>query len=162
MKKIILCIIVLLAAGCAHVISKEALTAAGPQPAADILFANPDNFIGKTVIVGGVIASTKNSADGTYIEVMSRPLSSTGKPQRTDTSYGRFIILYPGFLETTTYAKDREITTAGVVNGTKTQKLGELDYKYLLITAKEIYLFEKDTGAYYPPVHFGIGIFKGF
>ncbi|MCE5313267.1 MAG: Slp family lipoprotein [Nitrospiraceae bacterium] len=162
MKKAIICIIILLVAGCAHVISKEVLTSAGPQPPSEKLFANPDIFKGKTVIVGGVIASSKNTADGTYIEVVSKPLSSTGRPQKTDTSYGRFIIRYTGFLETSVYAKDREITVAGIVNGTKTEKLGEIDYRYLLITAREIYLFEKDSGSYYPPVQFGIGIFKGF
>ncbi|MBN2655219.1 MAG: Slp family lipoprotein [Nitrospirae bacterium] len=162
MKILVITLILLLAAGCSHVISQEIRQTADPQPAYESLFTSPDSFIGRVVIIGGIIASSSNTTDGTYIEVVSRPLTYTGRPENTDTSFGRFLILYPGFLETSSYAKGREITAAGIVNGTKKQKLGEIDYKYLLIKAKEVYLFEKDSGRYYPPVHFGIGIFKGF
>ncbi|MDX9714833.1 MAG: Slp family lipoprotein [Dissulfurispiraceae bacterium] len=162
MKGLLIILMLMLASGCSHVISKDIRQTADPQPSHETLFGSPERFAGRVVIVGGIIASSSNTDEGTYIEVVSKPLTHTGRPEKTDATYGRFLILYPGFLETSSYSKNREITAAGTVNGIRKQKLGEIEYNYLFITAREIYLFEKDTDRYYPPVHFGIGIFKGF
>jgi outer membrane lipoprotein len=50
------------------------------------------------------------------------------------------------------YNGGRKVTVAGEVRGKKIQRLGEIDYTYPLISAKEIHLWpvEKDERVYCP------------
>ena len=155
MKRFLLFFIIVSLFGCAHVVSKELRNKAYGEPPASVLFEDPDAFKGRTVILGGVIVSSTNTKEGTYIEVLQKPLDYRGKPEDTDASYGRFIIFSEGYLETAVYSQGREITVAGEVIGKELRPLGEIQYPYPLLKSKELYLFEP---RYDIPVHFGIGI----
>lgn len=155
---ILLSILILFLYGCAHVISKDLRVIAHRDiPISDIM-KNPDAHIGKIIIIGGTIASSINTAEGTYIEVVQKPLDYRGAPEDTDVSYGRFIIFYEGYLDTAIYSPGREVTVAGEVMGKRIQRLGEMQYPYLLVRSKEIHLFK-----YRPlPIRFEIGIWHTF
>ena len=155
MKRFLLFFIIVSLLGCAHVVSKELRNKAYGEPPASVLFKDPDAFKGRTVILGGVIVSSTNTKEGTYIEVLQKPLDYRGKPEDTDASYGRFIIFSEGYLETAVYSQGREITVAGEVIGKELRPLGEIQYPYPLLKSKELHLFEP---RYDIPVHFGIGI----
>jgi outer membrane lipoprotein len=155
MKRFLLLLMIVSLLGCAHVISKELRDKAYGEPPLSALFKDPDEFKGRIVIVGGVIVSTTNTGEGTYIEVLQKPLDYRGKPEDTDTSYGRFIIFSEGYLDTAIYSQGRELTVAGVVMGKKLLSLGEIQYPYPLIKSKELHLFEP---RYDIPIQFGIGI----
>ena len=155
MKRFLLFFIIVPLLGCAHVVSKELRNKAYGEPSASVLFKDPDAFKGRTVILGGVIVSSTNTKEGTYIEVLQKPLDYRGKPEDTDASYGRFIIFSEGYLETAVYSQGREITVAGEVIGKELRPLGEIQYPYPLLKSKEHHLFEP---RYDIPVHFGIGI----
>jgi len=155
MKRFLLFFIIVSLFGCAHVVSKELRNKAYGEPPASVLFKDPDAFKGRTVILGGVIVSSTNTKEGTYIEVLQKPLDYRGRPEDTDASHGRFIIFSEGYLETAIYSQGREITVAGEVIGKELHPLGEIQYPYPLLKSKELYLLEP---RYDIPVHLGIGI----
>ena len=100
-----------------------------------------------------------NTDEGTYIEVVQKELSGTGKPKFTDISDGRFLILYDGYLDTAIYSKGRLVTVAGEVMGSKVRPLGEINYSYLLLKNLELHLLQPGST---PSVSFGIGIWDRF
>nr|HID58391.1 hypothetical protein [Desulfobacterales bacterium] len=51
-----------------------------------------------------------NTDEGTYIEAIQTPRDSRGRPEITDVSYGRFLILYQGCLNAAIYSKGRKVT----------------------------------------------------
>jgi len=152
------CFIFLLS-GCAHVVSQEMRDRAGKEVNTEMLFQNPDAYMGKIVILGGFIAGTETRGEGSYIEVVQNPLDSTGRPEDRDTSFGRFLVFIEGRIDTAIYSSGREITVAGEVLGRKVQPLGEAQYSYPLIKGNELHPI-KQRGEF--PVHFGIGIWKSF
>lgn len=158
MKKVLFIILLFSLISCAHVVSKEIRDTA-IKVNDEKLLKNPNEYIGNIVILGGVIASSINTEEGTYIEVVQKPLDSRGRPQDIDISYGRFIIHHEGYLDTAIYTTGREITVVGEVLGKKTRQLGQIMYPYLLLKSREIYLFEPRRPL---PISIGIGIWKTF
>jgi outer membrane lipoprotein len=140
-------------------VSKEWREKADTEINTQQLFKSPADYKGKIVIIGGVIIKSTNTKEGTYIEVVQMPLDSTGKPEKRDVSYGRFLILYEGYLDTAIYSRGREVTVAGEVIGEKTRPLGEIQYSYLLVKSKELYLFEEMRYKSLP-VWFGIDVWR--
>jgi len=159
MKEFFIIILFLLLAGCAHLVAPELRDMADKDLTPAALFKNPEAHKGKVIILGGVIVGSKNTNEGTYVEVIEKPLNSQGLPIDTDESQGRFLILYDGYLDTAIYAKGREITVAGEVIGKKTRTIGEMLYSHPLIKSKKLYLLEKRRTQRIP-VHFGIGILR--
>ena len=160
MRKIILTSIALtLLLGCGHVVSREMRKSVDREITAPALFKDPDAHKGRIVMLGGIIASSKNTEEGTYLEVVEKPLDFRGGPKDTDISHGRFLILYDGYLDTVIYKEGREVTVVGEVLGKKIRQLGEAQYPYPMIRSKELYLFEESRRM---PVSFGIGVFHTF
>lgn len=144
---------------CAHVVSNHIREKAEKNISNKDIFHDPDFYIGKIIILGGTIVSSKNTEKGTFIEVVERPLNYRGRPLFSDASYGRFLILYEGYLDTAIYSAGREITVAGEILGGQQQALGDMQYNYPLIRSMELHLFEPQRDI---PVRFGIGILHTF
>lgn len=88
-----------------------------------MLLKNPDAYRGKIAILGGIIVNSANTEEGTYIEVVQKPLDYQDRIKDTDLSSGRFLILYEGHLNAATYSKERGVTVAGEVIGKKVRPL---------------------------------------
>ena len=153
------CIMLLSLAGCAHVVSQEMRTRAEPRVDAARLFADPEAFREQTVILGGVIIACRNVTEGTHLEVLQKPLNYRDIPEDTDVSYGRFLVIYNGYLDTANYAPGRLITVAGEVIGGKSGTLEEMPYRYPYIKGREVHLVDRSSSL---PISFGIGVFKSF
>ena len=138
--------------GCAPVISKQLRAQVAKELTLSEVLKAPEACKGKTVLWSGVIISSVNLTEGTIIEVLQKPADMQGKPKDVDESEGRFLALYPGYLDVAIYNGGRKVTVAGEVQGKKIQRLGEIDYTYPLISAKEIHLWpvEKKDRVYYP------------
>ncbi len=145
--------------GCAHVISPELRESAEKELSFNALLKDPDRYEGRLVILGGIIAGVTNTEEGTYIEVVEKPLDSRGRPKEIDISEGRFLIFYEGYLDKAIYSEGKEVTVAGTVIGKRVRLLGEIQYPYPLLKSRELYLVGPRYGT---PIHFGIGIFKTF
>jgi outer membrane lipoprotein len=141
--------------GCAHAVSKEYRDMADMEISPSLLLKDPDAYRGKIVILGGMIVSSVNKQEGTYVEVVEKPLDFRGIPKLTDITHGRFIVFHEEYLDTAVFSKGRYVTVAGEVIGKQIQPLGEIDYSYLLIKSKELHLLKPGEGI---PIFFSIGI----
>jgi outer membrane lipoprotein len=139
----------LLLSGCAHVISKDLRTKSDPSLTLNQVRQNPEAFKGKLVVWGGEIIETINQKDGTtQVEVLQKPLGCRGEPKETVTSEGRFLILADKYLDPYLFRKGKKITVAGEIQGEKIKPLGEMDYRYPLLSSKQVYLWPE---YYYRP-----------
>jgi outer membrane lipoprotein len=120
---------------------------------------DPDTFKGRWVMLAGVIIEARNTKEGTSIEVLQRPMDRRGRPYETDVTEGRFIITTDRFLDAAVYHRGRRIAVVAEVAGRKILPLGEIEYQYPVVVAKELHLWEPSSG---PQFFFGIGVSKGF
>jgi outer membrane lipoprotein len=134
----------LLIQGCTYAISPEMANQADKTLTFRQLQADPDTFKGKIIILGGIIAQTSNTQQGTVIEVVEKPLDYWGKPKRTNNTGGRFLVMHVGDLDPIIYAVGREITVAGEIEGTRSKALEEIEYNYPVIVSKELKLWERE------------------
>lgn len=159
MKKLLILLMVVTVTGCAHLVSQEIRDNIDPDLSITELFKDPDAFKGKLVILGGIIINSRNTKEGTYIEVLQKPLNYRGIPKDTDVSHGRFIVLSPGFVDTAVFSRGRAVTSAGEIIGKKVLPLDEIEYPYVLIKSRELHLTEQSYGM---PVNVGIGVWGSF
>ena len=152
----------LLPIGCAHVISKEVLKEVDKSATFAQVVKDPDAYKGKTVLFGGTIIETKNSADKCQIVVLQQPLGSRDRPVAGDVSEGRFIVTTQGLLDPAIYSPGRQITIAGQVVGKEKHPLGEIEYTYPVIEKQGLYLWpiERPPSAG-PRWQFGFGVGTG-
>ena len=123
--------------------------------------ARPQPATGKSVQWGGVIVSTTNLQGSTRIEVLAYPLDSDGQPKSDGTPQGRFILERTGYLEPASYAEGRQVTVVGTVSGTRTGRVGEADYVYPVIAARQLYLWPTARERGGSSTMFGIGVGGG-
>ncbi|MBI4383066.1 MAG: Slp family lipoprotein [Nitrospinae bacterium] len=146
-------LLVLLCAGCAHVISERFRQEAGPALAFSEAFQSPEKYIGGKVVFGGVIVKTVNLPDRAEIEVVQKELDAYGNPSPSDASGGRFIFSKPGYLESEIYSRGREVTGAGKITGVKAGKVDDREYRFPVVEVEELHLWEKKERYYYPPYY---------
>lgn len=136
--------------GCA-VISQQVRARAYPPIAFKDLLQNPDAYRGKTVILDGYVIKTCNQVDNTLIFMLQTPLGLGQEPGAKDASQGRFMVSVKGFLDPEIYTKDRRITVAGTVIGSRVERDDQLHYRYPVLESIEIHLWPKYEYVYpYP------------
>ncbi len=162
MKKLLLISSLVVLAGCAHVVSPALRAEADKTLSPEVLFYAPDAHEGKTVILGGVIIGVKNTSGGASLDALEKPLDSRGRPRDTDVSRGRFVVYHPRHLDPAIYAPGREITVVGKVLGSEPRQLDEVQYPYLMLLSRKLFLHLTTSKKRAPEVHFGFGIFKAF
>jgi outer membrane lipoprotein len=141
--------LILLLSGCAHVISKDLRGKTDLSLTFGQVYQNPNTYRGKLVVWGGEIIETINQKDGTtQIEVYQKPLGWRGEPKETVTSEGRFLILTDKYLDPYLFRRGRKITVAGEILGEEFKHIGQMDYRYPLLSSKQIYLWPE---YYYRP-----------
>ncbi len=151
-------------AGCAGTPASKRSVAARDITPTQVMTA-PDDYRFKSVEWGGIIQHAKNLRERTELEVVAYPLSGDGRPRTDERPLGRFIAARKGYLETADYAKGREVTVRGIVEGIRGGKVGEADYRFPVVAADELKLWprraERSGGMVIPRIHFGIGIGSG-
>ncbi len=107
---------------------------------------------------GGVIISVGNEHNETWIEVLEYKLRRSGRPNLDSPSDGRFLIRVDRFLDPVIYAKDREITVVGTLEGGVERSIGKQPYSFPVVHADEHHLWKAERKyGYYPRYHYGIG-----
>jgi outer membrane lipoprotein len=130
--------------GCTHVISEENRKLETLAVTFESLKENPQGFVGKVVVLGGVIAGVKNSNDGGQIEIVQFQLTDEGYPDETQGSAGRFLATTPTFIENLVYKEGSLITLAGEVKGSRVMPLDEVTYSYPVVSIKESHIWQPD------------------
>jgi outer membrane lipoprotein len=133
--------LIFICSGCIRAISKELRAQVTEEVKIKQVLENPDDFLGKMVIWGGVIVESKNLKEGTLIEIVQKPLSSEERPKKADQSDGRFIALFNSYLDVAIYSEGREVTVAGRIREIRQRPLGEIEYTYPVISADEVHLW---------------------
>lgn len=143
--------------GCAHPISNGLRSQVDPSVTFVHVLQAPQAFVGKTIVLGGVISETRNLEGVTEIEVVEKDLDYSGYPSSGDKSLGRFIFRKPGYLEAEIFSKGRVVTGAGKLVGSQRGKIGEADYDFPVIEVEELKIWKEniypDYG--YPPYYYG-------
>ena len=134
-------------------LSKEVMRQVDETLTYQTVHSAPEQYVGKTVLWGGVIIETTNKKGETVVEVRHTELGIEKRPKNLDHSVGRFIVRYAGFLDPAIYQEGREIIAVGVVMGQETLPLGDTQYSYPVIQARETYLWEKRKPVRYYPWH---------
>jgi len=131
----------LLLGACASNIPPQIRKAPADSPAVDEVLGDTTSYVSRRVRWGGVILETDNRANTTWVTLLALPLSTSGKPNISDDSPGRFIAEVPVFLDPKVYSKDRRLTVTGTVSGSETRKVGEFPYSYPVVNVEYYYLW---------------------
>jgi outer membrane lipoprotein len=130
------------------------------------LRSDPANYVGRVIIVDGVVINSKRTQKRTEIEVLQLPAEG-GRPSTTDRtrSEGRFLAFREEFLDPATVPPGTAITVVGVVTGSTTRPLDDSEYTYPLLDIKHLtdwstvasQRLEDSVAAFYGPYYSPFG-----
>jgi outer membrane lipoprotein len=86
---------------------------------------NIDSYRNVPVRWGGIIIDVENEKDFSLVQVLFYPLNYSGRPKLNDPHGGRFVIKSTEFLDPVVYAKDKEISVVGVLDGDIQRTVGK-------------------------------------
>ena len=132
--------LLLLCAACAPAISRQLRDEAGTPPSFQDLFAHPEEYQGRVVILGGYILELQNEPVGSVLTLLQAPLDFENEPKSRDLSEGRFVVTTDSFLDPEVYVKDRQLTVGGRISGLREETVGGATYRYPVIEAQEFHL----------------------
>lgn len=135
----------LLVSGCAHVMSEANLKTVDQSVHYSDLKEKPEAFVGKTVLLGGVIAGVRGNEDLILLEVAQLELFKHGVPNEDSRSEGRFLAISTDLIDPVIYQPGKLVTIIGEVKGKKVMKLESVDYPYPLISVKEMRFFRPNA-----------------
>jgi len=154
---VLLLAVTFILSGCASGISGQArsqVTYTGPFNAVQ---DQPENYKDKIVMWGGRIIETITQNGSTEIVVLQMELGSRGYPMESDKSQGRFMIHSQEFMDPAIYSEGALVTVVGKLDGSETRLIGEMSYRYPVISMIEIKKWAPGEDPS-PRFHFGIGI----
>lgn len=93
---------------------------------------------GETVRWGGTIAIIENTEDGSIVEIVSRPLSAWGRPQRNDQTDGRFIAHLDQVLDLDEVKKGMDVTLVGELTSIEAGTVGDRPYEFPVLTVSKL------------------------
>jgi len=152
-KLLILCILSAFIVSCAHVISREYRDTVSRDVPFGSLVRNSDNYLNEMFILGGIIVESRISDQGSEIEAVHTPVDRFGNIIDRDISEGRFLITSRKYLDPSIYRKDRAVTVAGILKGSRIRELGGVEYSYPVIEARELYLWKEEMHYPYIPYY---------
>ena len=143
-------ILAALTAGCASNVPK--LIQQKPPTNIEIIEArlNPERVIGSRVRWGGNIVAVENRKNHTLVEILGRPLSTSGEPDDSAKSKGRFLVRLSGFLDPEEYSRGRLLSVTGVLSANLKKSIGTYVYDYPVVTAEAHYLWPEVEAYPYP------------
>jgi outer membrane lipoprotein len=104
------------------------------------LRADPNQYVGRTVMLSGLALQSRRTTDGTVIEILQVPTERGLSPSdRKARSEGRFLAVQStGFLDPAVIEKDSPLTVVGEVKGATTKALDEGEYQYPVLDIKHM------------------------
>lgn len=114
-----------------------------PKSAPSIPSAQSTEIKDAYVRWGGKVINLENKAEGTFIEILAKPLSNSGQPRSDKSSVGRFIAFSNNFMDPEDVKKGSYISVYGKITGYRNQKINEYDYRYPLVSIENYKLHAK-------------------
>lgn len=101
--------------------------------------ATPESYKGQSVTFGGEVLAARRLKEGTRIEILQLPLTSSLQPTLDlSKSQGRFVAMQREFLDPATIPAGTFVTVTGDVSGSVTLPLDETDYNYPIVEIKNL------------------------
>ncbi len=139
--------LLILLAGCAHIISDKTLAQADRNVTFNELRENPGAFVGKTVLLGGRLTDVTRSSEGTQLEVVEYKLDNIQMPLDSFCSGLRFLAFTPESLNTAVYKPGKFVTMAGEFAGKKKVSIKGVECNCLVVNIKELHAVDIWTQA---------------
>jgi len=138
--------------GCATTSNLPELIGMPPENVIDVseVQQDPQRFLGERVRWGGTIIGVENLEETTRIEILSRPLSKSGKPTEDRPGQGRILAELEGFVDPANYPEGRLLAVAGEVAGVVERPIGRYPYVYPVVKVEAQYLWPKPVTKVYP------------
>jgi len=131
--------------GCAHVLSDENGNLSVSSDNFDEIRDKNQFFLGKAVMLGGLIVNITNSEEGGEIEVIQYPLSDEGFPEESLGSRGRFLVTSPTPFEITRYPKGGHITVIGEVKTNRQRTTKWESSRIPVISIRKVHVWQPET-----------------
>ncbi len=128
-----------LISGCAHYISAPARALSDRSITFGQLKEAPDALRGRIVMLGGVVTEVTPLPSGTRLEVEEHRLDSRELPMEIAPSGGHFYAVTPERLDPDRYSPGALVSMVGEVLGGQVEKRGGQEYRYPVISVKEIH-----------------------
>lgn len=112
-----------------------------------------DRSVAARVRWGGTVIRTEPGSERTCIEVLARDLARNYRPVQSDQNHGRFLACKRGFQDPALFARGREITIAGRLEGFRDGTIGEYVYTYPVVDTDVVHLWPERSERVHPPYH---------
>jgi outer membrane lipoprotein len=139
----IVLLLMLLVSSCAPAIPRDIREHAHREITIREVQQDPKLFKEQSVLWGGRILKVENRKEGTLLEILKLPLGATDRPRQGDQAQGRFLFLYPGYLDKAVYSEGREVTVVGRIRGIEERLLDEIRYPYPFLDGTIVHLWEE-------------------
>jgi outer membrane lipoprotein len=138
-----------LLSGCGSVLSKEALRSVDYNVDYAQIKADPQAYVGTTIILGGMILDNRINNEGTTLEILKYTLDNQDRPENPDEAMGRFLAKSTRLLDPSIFKSGKLVTMTGTLIGTEVRPLQKASYRYPVFAIQELHLFQ-NTYYYYP------------
>ncbi|GLQ45323.1 membrane protein [Dyella lipolytica] len=123
---------------------------------------SPEQYGQGDVIWGGSVISVHNFPDHSEVEILAYPLDTSQRPLPNTHGAGRFIAVYPGYVESFNFPGGALITVSGKLNGNRAGMVDQAAYVYPLVSVAQSHVWTAaELRQGHPDVHFGIGVGVG-
>lgn len=147
----------MIVSGCAHVLPPTAREDVNPYVELRAVREFPEDYVGQTLLVGGLIVDHEVTPAGSRLEILSYTLDRWGRPLRVDEDTGRFLVDSERILDPALYENGRQVTLTGTVRGVLNKPLGASMYSYPYLALRAVYLWPKydpfNDPIYYRPYY---------
>lgn len=156
-----LCLVLLVAillSGCAGVFSDDVLNRVEWDVPFAVLRVEPEQYQGRSFLLGGAIVAVRNGAQGGELEVAQLSTDDNGHIKDNPTSGGRFLARSGDFLDPAIFRRGMLVSLVGPVAGKEVRELSGREYAYPVLAIREIHLWRPEERNREPRFHFGFGI----
>ena len=123
---------------------------------------SPEQYGNGSVIWGGSVVGVHNFPDHTEMEILAYPLDSSQRPKPNAQGLGRFIAVFPGYLEAFNYPNGALVTLTGQLSGSRAGTVDQAAYTYPLVSVAQSHRWTADELRQgHPNISFGVGVGVG-
>ncbi len=150
-KLLMLFTIAILATGCgSHVMSEAALSTVDLPGGYSQFLKNPQENIGKTVLLAGYVVENQVSRDGTLLKIQPYTVDRQGQPRRLIQGGEEFLVRTDQVLPPEKFEAGHMVTLTGTYLGLESRGKDNQAYRRMLFEIDEIHSWP-------PPAHYPYG-----
>lgn len=146
----------LLTTGCSrHVLSESALSTVDLPGGYNQFIENPQEYLGKTVLLAGYVTESKVTREGTLLKIQPYSVDRQGRPRRLIQGGEEFLARTDRILPPDKFEAGHMATLTGTYLGLESREKEDQAYRRLLFQIDEIQSWP-------PPAHYPYGYYYPF